>query len=127
LLGNTTVWFCAFSLVVSKIFCGCGYYIITMHVLPSLLCYTCTIPWYFLYSSLSSVEPPQVWFDLKLPTQVIEERKLSSLQLESIVYACQQHMNILSDGTRAGFLVGKLLYNTPTHLDTNLYCLYRTL
>lgn len=23
------------------------------------------------------------------------------------MYACQQHMNILSDGTRAGFLIGK--------------------
>lgn len=58
-------------------------------------------------SSLSSVEPPQVWFDLKLPSHVIEEAWLSSLQLESVVYACQQHMNILSDGTRAGFLIGK--------------------
>ena len=60
------------------------------------------------FSSLSSVEPPQVWFDLKLPQHVIEERKLSSLQLESVVYACQQHMNILADGTRAGFLVGRV-------------------
>ena len=47
-----------------------------------------------------------MWFDLKLPIPVIEECKLSSLQLESIVYACQQHMNILADGSRAGFLVG---------------------
>lgn len=60
-----------------------------------------------LSSSLSSVEPPQVWFDLKFPAQVIEEARLSSLQLESVVYACQQHMNILSDGTRAGFLIGE--------------------
>ncbi|CAI8027595.1 Protein strawberry notch homolog 1, partial [Geodia barretti] len=57
-------------------------------------------------SSLSSVEPPQVWFDLKLPPHVIEQIQLSSLQLEAVVYACQQHMNILSDGSRAGFLVG---------------------
>lgn len=49
-----------------------------------------------------------MWFDLKLPQEVIEERKLSSLQLEAVVYACQQHMNILADGTRAGFLIGKL-------------------
>ena len=60
-----------------------------------------------LPSSLSSVEPPQVWFDLKFPAHVIEEARLSSLQLESVVYACQQHMNILSDGTRAGFLIGE--------------------
>ncbi len=58
-------------------------------------------------SSLSSVDPPDVYLDLKLPQEVIEEGKLSSLQLESVVYACQQHMNILADGTRAGFLVGK--------------------
>lgn len=50
-----------------------------------------------------------MYFDLKLPQHVIEERKLSSLQLESVVYACQQHMNILADNTRAGFLVGKVV------------------
>ena len=47
-----------------------------------------------------------MYFDLKLPREVIEGGKLSSLQLESVVYACQQHMNILTDGSRAGFLVG---------------------
>ena len=61
----------------------------------------------FLISSLASVEPPQVWFDVKFPEMVMEEVRLSSLQLEAVVYACQQHMNILADGTRAGFLVGK--------------------
>ena len=61
------------------------------------------------HSSLSSVEPPQVWFDLKLPSHVIEEVALSSLQLEGVIYACQQHMNILSDGSRAGFLIGKCM------------------
>ena len=60
-----------------------------------------------LPSSLSNVEPPQVWFDLKLPPHVIDEVQLSSLQLEAVVYACQQHMNILSDGSRAGFLIGE--------------------
>ena len=48
-----------------------------------------------------------MYFDLKLPRESIDSGKLSSLQLESVVYACQQHMNILADGTRAGFLVGK--------------------
>ena len=42
---------------------------------------------------------------------VIEEARLSSLQLETVVYACQQHMNILADGTRAGFLVGMIFYH----------------
>lgn len=57
-------------------------------------------------SSLSSVEPPEVYFNLQLPPEGVESGKLSSLQLESVIYACQQHMNILADGTRAGFLVG---------------------
>ena len=75
--------------------------------LPSLSFYrTCCI---CFPSSLSSVEPPQVWFDLKLPQHVIDEVRLSSLQLEAVVYSSQQHMNILADGSRAGFLVGLLL------------------
>ena len=64
----------------------------------------------YTHSSLSSVDPPQVWFDLKLPSHVVEEVQLSSLQLEAVVYACQQHMNILSDGSRAGFLIGVCVY-----------------
>ncbi len=48
-----------------------------------------------------------MYFDLKLPQSTIQTGKLSSLQLESVVYACQQHMNILADGSRAGFLVGE--------------------
>ena len=52
--------------------------------------------------------PPTVWFDLKLPNDIVDECKLSALQLEAIVYACQQHMNILTDGTRAGYLIGEL-------------------
>ena len=63
---------------------------------------------YVCVSSLSSVEPPDVYFDLQLPPEGIESGKLSSLQLESVTYACQQHMNILADGCRAGFLVGML-------------------
>lgn len=80
-----------------------------------LICYNNRRPLSFSlsmmpHSSLSSVEPPQVWFDLKLPSHVVEEVQLSSLQLEAVVYACQQHMNILSDGSRAGFLVGEYVH-----------------
>ena len=49
-----------------------------------------------------------MWFDLKLPQAIIKQGKLSSLKLEAVVYACQQHTNILPDGTRAGFLIGEL-------------------
>ncbi len=47
-----------------------------------------------------------MYFDLRLPQDAIQMGKLSALQLESVIYASQQHMNILPDGTRAGFLVG---------------------
>lgn len=57
-------------------------------------------------ASMSSVEPPDVWYDLALPAETIDKGKLSALQLESIVYAAQQHDCILPNGTRAGFLVG---------------------
>jgi len=57
-------------------------------------------------ASLASVESADVWYTLSLPAEVIEQRKLSALQLESIVYASQQHEQILPDGNRAGFLIG---------------------
>jgi len=57
-------------------------------------------------ASLASVESADVWYNLSLPEDVINERKLSALQLESIVYASQQHEQILPDGNRAGFLIG---------------------
>ena len=57
-------------------------------------------------ASMASVEPPDVWYKLALPSEVINEGKLSAVQLESITYASQQHEQMLRDGNRAGFLVG---------------------
>eukprot|EP00079_Xenopus_tropicalis_P011514 XP_002937427.2 PREDICTED: protein strawberry notch homolog 2 isoform X2 [Xenopus tropicalis] len=57
-------------------------------------------------STLSSVPPPDITYSLSLPSDVIEQGLLSALQLESIVYACQQHEVILPSGQRAGFLIG---------------------
>ncbi|XP_073258615.1 protein strawberry notch homolog 1-like isoform X3 [Porites lutea] len=57
-------------------------------------------------SSLSSVTPPNIWYRLTLPQEVIDYCYLSALQLEAIVYACQQHETFLADGSRAGFLIG---------------------
>ena len=57
-------------------------------------------------TSLSSVESPNIWFDLSLPAENLASACLSDMQLEAIVYACQQHCNILSNGDRAGFLIG---------------------
>lgn len=33
---------------------------------------------------------------------------LSALQLESVVYACQRHLQMLPDGSRGGFFIGRL-------------------
>ncbi len=57
-------------------------------------------------ASLASVESPDVWYELSLPKDIINEGKLSALQLETVVYASQQHDQTLADGNRAGFLVG---------------------
>lgn len=57
-------------------------------------------------TSLSSVEPVDVYYNLSLQKEVINSGALSALQLEAIVYACQAHNNFLPDGSRAGFLVG---------------------
>lgn len=37
-------------------------------------------------SSMSSVLPPDIWYRLSIPEEIIDEGKLSALQLESIVY-----------------------------------------
>ena len=56
-------------------------------------------------SSLASVQPPDITYELAMQ-DVIDRGHLSSLQLESIVYACQRHRLSLGDGTRAGFFIG---------------------
>lgn len=58
-------------------------------------------------SSLSTVEPPDITYKLSLPADVINKGCLSSLQLESVIYANQQHEKMMADGkTRRGFLIG---------------------
>ncbi|CAG0919140.1 unnamed protein product [Notodromas monacha] len=57
-------------------------------------------------ASLSSVEPSDIWYNLHLPEKLIENGLLSALQLEAVVYSTQQHEKYLSDGCRAGFLIG---------------------
>ena len=60
-------------------------------------------------ASLAAVEPPDVTYELHLDDQV-EDGTLSGLQLESIVYACQRHEQLLPDGCRAGFFIGDGTY-----------------
>ena len=71
-------------------------------------------------ASLASVEPPDVTYKLSLPYDVIEERKLSALQLEAITYACQQHEKRLPNGKRAGFLLGELLAQSFFFIDNTV-------
>ncbi|XP_010000137.1 PREDICTED: protein strawberry notch homolog 2 [Chaetura pelagica] len=57
-------------------------------------------------STLSSVPPPDITYCLSLPRSVADKGSLSALQLEAIIYACQQHEVLLPNGQRAGFLIG---------------------
>jgi hypothetical protein len=43
-------------------------------------------------STLGSVEPPDITYNLVMPADIIAEGKLSNLQLEAILYGCQRHM-----------------------------------
>ncbi|KAK9819870.1 hypothetical protein WJX72_003467 [[Myrmecia] bisecta] len=56
-------------------------------------------------ASLAAVEPPDITYTLHMQ-DVLDKRLLSGLQLESIVYACQRHEQMLPNGTRAGFFIG---------------------
>ncbi|XP_067824441.1 protein strawberry notch homolog 2-like isoform X1 [Heptranchias perlo] len=57
-------------------------------------------------STLSSVPPPDIRYTLCLPQKTISNGSLSALQLEAIIYACQQHEILLENNHRAGFLIG---------------------
>ncbi|XP_061589837.1 protein strawberry notch homolog 1 isoform X2 [Cololabis saira] len=57
-------------------------------------------------SSLSSVNPPDVWYRLSIQEEVIDSGWLSALQLEAITYAAQQHETFLPSGDRAAYLIG---------------------
>ncbi|KAM9735788.1 protein strawberry notch homolog 1 isoform 2-T3 [Menidia menidia] len=57
-------------------------------------------------SSLSSVNPPDVWYRLTIPEEIIDRGCLSALQLEAITYAAQQHETFLPSGDRAAYLIG---------------------
>lgn len=57
-------------------------------------------------SSLSSVEPPDIAYQVTISESIIDSGMLSALQLEAITYACQRHSTILPSGERAGYLIG---------------------
>ncbi|XP_063066402.1 protein strawberry notch homolog 1 isoform X2 [Engraulis encrasicolus] len=57
-------------------------------------------------SSLSSVNPPDVWYRLAINEETIDRGWLSALQLEAITYASQQHETFLPNEDRAAYLIG---------------------
>ncbi|KAL7732730.1 hypothetical protein ACLKA6_005878 [Drosophila palustris] len=57
-------------------------------------------------ATLSSVELPDITYELALPEKVKNSHRLSALQLEAVTYACQAHEQLLPSGQRAGFLLG---------------------
>lgn len=57
-------------------------------------------------SSLSAVQPPEPTYELKNLKEMEQSKVLSCLQLETIVYASQRHIQHLPDGSRAGFFIG---------------------
>ncbi len=69
---------------------------------------------------MASIPPPDVWYTLSLPAEIAEQRLLSALQLEAVIYACQQHERLLPNGRRAGFLIGmNLFYHAVLYYDSS--------
>lgn len=57
-------------------------------------------------SSLSAVQPPEPTYDPKIKDDLESSNALSCLQIETLVYACQRHLQHLPNGSRAGFFIG---------------------
>lgn len=60
----------------------------------------------FTFSALAAVVPPDVFYNLHLPRSLIDGGLLSSLQLETVIYASQRHQLTSPSGFRYGFLLG---------------------
>lgn len=57
---------------------------------------------------LAAQQLPKAKYGLfeSLPQDLIKTGKLSDLQLEGVLFACQRHQMILASGQRAGFFIG---------------------
>ncbi|ESO98737.1 hypothetical protein LOTGIDRAFT_158685 [Lottia gigantea] len=57
---------------------------------------------------LAALSLPSEYYPIcdSLPKEIILEGKLSSLQLEGVIHACQRHQVLLPNGQRAGFFIG---------------------
>nr|GEX46630.1 protein FORGETTER 1 isoform X2 [Tanacetum cinerariifolium] len=57
-------------------------------------------------SSLSAVQPPEPTYHLLTKDHLETSNVLSCLQIETLVYASQRHLQHLENGSRAGFFLG---------------------
>jgi len=57
-------------------------------------------------ASMAAVLPPDITYRPHLASEIITEGRLSTIQLERIIYAGQRHEQRLPDEARAGFYVG---------------------
>eukprot|EP01047_Picozoa_sp_COSAG01_P033567 COSAG01_NODE_2476_length_7619_cov_35.526596_2_plen_424_part_00 len=57
-------------------------------------------------TSLAAVQPPDFTYQALIPNRVIQEGRLSDLQIEAVMYAGQRHRQFNMDGTRGGFMLG---------------------
>ena len=57
-------------------------------------------------ASMAGIDYPVIKYRNRLPQEVIDEELLSDAQIKTINLAGEKHSTYLSDGTRAGFLIG---------------------
>lgn len=57
-------------------------------------------------ASMAAVDPPDIKYTPRFDKKIIEDGLLSSLQLETVIYAGQRHEMKLGDGSRAGYFIG---------------------
>ena len=57
-------------------------------------------------ASLSSVSAPEIRYHMSIPEELIDNGRISALQLEAALYACQAHERKLPSGDRVGYLIG---------------------
>lgn len=57
-------------------------------------------------AAMASVKAPKVERQPRIPKEVVEQGRLSNIQLEAVALAGQSHQQQLADGTRRGFYIG---------------------
>ena len=64
-----------------------------------------------VFAACSAIALPPTDYPLwdSIPEQIVEEGKLSQLQLEGVLYACSKHQ-FLPNGERAGFFIGDVSF-----------------